>query len=237
MMLYRHSVLAVSAFFALTLGASWRYFSEPLRQPNPYVHAHAAALTLWLTLLLVQAYTSQSGRMHLHRWLGGLSYGVVPLVVLTTVALMQNSLHGKVVVDSRLRVVAFNVSTLTAFVALYGAALYHRTDHARHQRYMLATMLPLSVAVAGRLLTGIPQLVTLSTVVFGSFVALGQAGLLLADTVALGMAGWDWRTTGRPGPFAVAFVSLLGIHLSPVVLPSLPVWRPFVQWLAGSAAV
>jgi hypothetical protein len=229
MMLYRHSVFVVSAFIALTVGTSWRYFSEPLRQPSPYVHAHAGALTLWLMLLLVQACTSQCRRLDLHRWLGRVSYGVVALVVVTTAALIQHSLHGKVIVDPGLKVVAFNASTLLAFVVLYGAALYHRTDHARHQRYMLATMLPLSVAVSGRLLTAIPSLVNLATLVFGSFVALGQAGLLLADAVALALAGSDWRRTEKPGPFVVAFASLVGIHLSPVVLPTLPVWYAFVQ--------
>lgn len=237
MTLYRHSVFVVSGFVAITVGASWRYFSEPLRHSNPYVHAHAGTLMIWLMLLVVQAYSSQVRGLSLHRWLGRVSYAVVVLVVVTTAALIQDSLDGKVVVDPSLKVVAFNLTTLAAFVVLYGAAVYHRSDHARHQRYMLATMLPLSVAVVGRLLTAIPPLVNLSTVLFGSFVALGQAGLLLADAVAVALAGWDWRTTGRPGPFAVAFASLVGIHLSPIILPTLAVWYAFVQWLAGEAPV
>ena len=137
--------------------------------------------------------------------------------------LMHERMRNVVIADQHLKVFAFNLATLAAFLLFYGLAMYHRRDHRVHARYMLCTSLPFFTAFGPRLLEGSPSLVNLSVALFHSFVALSQAALIPADIAVATMSVVDWRARRRP-VFPIALACLFAIHASPA-LHVIPAWR------------
>jgi hypothetical protein len=233
-LLERRSVLFCGATVLLVVWAFWpSYFSRPLDQPDPLVHVHALSQTLWCLLLAVQTYAVRQERVALHMKVGWISPVLVSVIAMTTLMLMHQRMQGSVIADQQLKVFAFNLATLGVFLLLYGLAMYHRHDRLLHARYMLCTALPFFTAFVPRLLEGSPLLVNLSVAMFGSFVALSQAGLIPADIALVVMSALDWRARRRPAVFPSALACLFSIHVSPLVLHSLPAWRTATEAFVG----
>lgn len=232
-LLYRQSVLFCGSLCLLVLWAFWpRYFSRPPGTINLHIHAHAAPLTLWCGLLLVQSYAIRTRQYWIHKRLSYVSYALVPIIIVTTVDLFHNGMRGLEVMNHHVVNMAFNLSTLAVFGVLYGLAMYYRSDPPRHARYMLCTALPLFTAFVPRLIISSRVLVDLAVKAFGP-AAISQASLLPAEAIALGMSIWDWRSHRRLNVFPVAFGLLLAIHLATVTLYRVPVWQSFVVWFAA----
>jgi hypothetical protein len=231
--LYRHSVLFCGVFCALVVWAFWpRYFSRPLNVTDLHIHAHVVPLALWCGLLVVQAYAIRTRQYWIHKRLGPVSYILMAAISITTLGLFHRGMRGLQIMEHHAVNLAFNLSTLAAFVLLYGLAMSYRRDPATHLRYMLCTTLPLCTAITPRLITDSRMLVDVAMRTFGP-AAIGQASLIPADALALGMAIWDWRANRRLNVFPVAFGLLLTIHLATVTLYRVPLWQSFVTWFAG----
>ena len=85
-LLFRSSAWLFGLFSAAMVVAFWpSYFSRLADQPTSHAHWHGIAMTLWLALLVSQAWLIRSGNRATHRRMGTLSYVLVPLIVLTTV--------------------------------------------------------------------------------------------------------------------------------------------------------
>lgn len=237
-LLERRSVLFCWAIVLLVVWAFWpSYFSRPFDQPDVLVHVHALSQTLWCLLLASQAYAVRHQHVAFHRKVGWVSPLLVSVIAITTLMLMHQRMQGLVIADQHLRVFAFNLATLVSFLLLYSLAMYHRHNHRVHAGYMLCTAFPFFTAFVPRLLEGSPPLVNLSVAVFGSFVALSQAGLIPADIAVIVMSALDWRANRRPGVFPIALACLFSIHVSPLVLDTLPAWRTATEAFVGLPSV
>jgi hypothetical protein len=150
---------------------------------------------------------------------------LVSVIAVTTLMLMHQRMENVVIADHHLKAFAFNLATLDSFILSYGLAIYYRRHRRVHAAYMLCTAFPLSTAFVPRLLEGSPPLADMSVAMFGSFVALSQAGLIPADIALLMMSALDWRAKRRPAVFPIALACLFSIHVSPVALHTLPAWR------------
>ena len=233
-LLYRQSALIFGTILLLVLWAFWPSYFSRLSQPDLYIHAHALSLTLWCLLLVVQAYAIRAKRHWIHRQVGIISPLLMLIVLIATLALMQQRMQGLTIMDWNLQALAFNMTTLTTFVLLYALAMYHRHDPDLHARYMICTALPLFTAFAPRLITSAPPLVDVSMRIFGRFAALSQAGLIPADAAAIALSVWDWRSRRRLNVFPIALGLLLTIHASVVTLYRIPLWKSAVEWFVNA---
>ena len=232
--LYRQSVFFCGWICLSIAWAFWpRYFSRPFSQPNLYVHAHVLPLTLWCFLLFIQAYAIRTGQYWIHRRLAYASYALMPIIVLTTLGLLHRGVQGLQLMEHHWVYFAFHLSTLTAFTALYGLALYHRHDPPTHTRYMLCTALPLFTVFVPRLFEISRPMENLAMMAFGP-AAIGQAALIPANALAIAMSVWDWRASRRLNVFPVALGMLLTIHVATTTFYRVPVWRTFVGWFVES---
>jgi uncharacterized membrane protein YozB (DUF420 family) len=233
-LLDRWSVLFCSSIVLFVLLAFWpSYFSRPFDQPDALVHIHALSQTGWCLLLTAQVYAIHRRSATLHKKIGAIAPVLVAVIGLSTVMLMHQGMQGLAIADHHLKVFAFNLTTLVAFLLLYGLAMYHRYDRRLHAGYMLSTAFVFFTAFVPRLLEDSPSLVGLSTATFGSFVALSQAGLIPADIAVAAMSVLDWRARQRPAIFPVVLACLLAIHVSPVALHALPMWRTVTEAFVG----
>ena len=79
-----------SAIFAILLiaGIQWGFYKNYTSEfPNfidktTTIHVHGALLMTWMLLLIVQPLLIKTGRIHLHRTIGKVSYVLGPLIIL-----------------------------------------------------------------------------------------------------------------------------------------------------------
>jgi hypothetical protein len=226
--LYRFGLQFFAVFCAGMLLAFWpSYFSRLGSQPSFHTHAHGLTMTLWVALLVGQAWLIRSGNRPLHRQVGSLSYVLVPALVMAALVFMHYRL-GEVAAldDGALYFMALVVNALVSFLVLYGLAMWNRRQPALHARFMIATLFPLFTPVTDRLIGRyVPAIVPLVPRIGGSPV-VPTAGFLLADAMLVALSIWDWRANRRlVFPLALGVVVLY--HASVLTFYQFGFWRAF----------
>ena len=110
------------------------------------VHFHLATIIAWLGMLVTQGWLAATGRIDLHRRIGRLSYGLVPLLVVgwvlvTRFGQLRNPnppLIGATILDG------------AVFLTFYVLAIRRRKTPALHGRYMLLTAVAFIDPALGR---------------------------------------------------------------------------------------
>jgi uncharacterized membrane protein YozB (DUF420 family) len=229
--LYRFGLQFFAVFSVAMLLAFWpSYFSRLGSQPSVHTHAHGLTMTLWVALLVGQAWLIRSGNRALHRQVGLLSYMLVPALVLAALGFMHYRL-GEVagLDDGALYFMALVVNALVSFLVLYGLAMWNRKQPALHARFMIATLFPLFTPVTDRLIGRyVPDIVPLVPRIGGSPV-VPTAGFLLADVMLMALSTWDWRVNKRR-VFPVALGVLVLYHVSVLTFYQFGFWRVFGEW-------
>ncbi len=88
--LFQRSYIYFIIFFLFMIWGFWRtYFVKIHDQENYRMHAHGVTLILWTLMLIVQPYLIRTKRRPLHRAIGKFSYLLVPLMVFTTLSLLN----------------------------------------------------------------------------------------------------------------------------------------------------
>lgn len=123
-------------------------FHAPL--PNPLIHVHGAAFTLWLLVLVMQTSLVAAGRVDLHRQLGVAGFALACLMVLLGVAAATDLLRrdSNVSVFHAQSFYAGTMGDMVIFAALTYFAFRLRRDPASHKRLILiATLTFMEAAV------------------------------------------------------------------------------------------
>jgi hypothetical protein len=112
----------------------------------------------WLVLLVVQPLAIRRGAFNLHRILGRISYVLLPLIVVSAVAMLHKEYHEHLASGMGLgaaRAAEFlSVSQLVLLGIFYCSAIVHikRREVAAHMRYMICIALVLLPAGLARTL-------------------------------------------------------------------------------------
>jgi len=233
---YRYSGTFFVAFLVLAIFAFWpNYLSRPLARLEPLVQLHGISMFLWVVMLITQARLIRTKRRPRHRSLGVLSYVLAPVLVVSTILFihetLSRSLAGVAVIPPRsLLNLALMLNATVLFGVIYGLAMYYRRNSLRHARYMVCTLFPLFTPVTDRLIafhfSGLRAL--MPTVDGGPVVPF--AGFMLADVMVIALAIWDWRRNRRLDVFPVVLGLLVVYHVSVMTLHLLPAWNTFGVW-------
>lgn len=150
----RHSLFWFATLGVLAAVAFWPSYLVRLTDVGLPVHVHAVAMTAWIVLLVAQAWLMRSGRRAAHRVLGRVSYVLVPLTVLATLALARHMLrHSKTpLTQETLYFLYVQLSLIAVFAFAWAQAIRHRATPQLHAAYMIGTALALVDPIAARLL-------------------------------------------------------------------------------------
>jgi len=235
------SATRVSFFGWLALAAialSTLAFAPALVDPSqrrgpitPMVAAHAALMSVWLVLFLVQTLLASNGAIRLHRRLGVASACVAAAAVVTgfvaTVAMVRRGYDlsgdlGRPPNTSALDATIFQFLNLVIFSILVGSALAMRRRPQAHKRLMAFAVIETLMAAPLGHLVGHFGLPVLTFAIWG-------IGILVAFVV------YDIRTAKRLHPATL----ILGIGLivianlaAAIVGPSAG-WHRVLVWLSG----
>jgi hypothetical protein len=199
------------ALFVLA-GFYYPYFSlVPHFAPNitALVHIHAAALMLWVVLLVLQPLLIGFRKRQIHKGIGLFTYLLVPLIVLTSIGVMhkqfgENTLKN-VGVSENLRSLFVSFGELVLFSAFYALAVLHRRSIAPHMRYMILTGLVLITPSLGRVLG-----YWFDVAEYPAFLVT----FVLVDAILIALVAIDWRRLDCRRPYLVGLVLSLLFHLT-----------------------
>jgi hypothetical protein len=232
--LYHFGVRLFAAFTLAMFVAFWpSYFSRLGDQPSIHHHAHGIAMSLWLALLITQASLMRAGNRALHRRLGLVSYALVPIIVIVTIRFVHYTVReAPNLGDYGLFFVALVVMTLVTFVALFALAMLYRKQPAVHARFMLSTLFPLFPPVTDRLIARFMPAVIDWVPRIGGGEILQVAGFVIADTILVGLAVWDW-SANRRRVFPVALAIVVAGQAAILNFHRFGFWQAFGSWFVS----
>jgi len=196
---------------------------QPISSSIPViVHLHAIAFSAWILLLLAQVSLVMTGRVAVHRRLGGLAAGLIPIMVVTGLLTAGRGARdgwnpGGPFPDG-LGFMIVGVADIAVFTGLAVAGLAWRRRPDVHKRLMLLATL------GGLMWPAITRLPILS----GRFVPM----FALQSTLVLAPAIRDlWR--GAPTRWVSLLLGLGILATFPlrVVVGTGETWRAFATWL------
>jgi hypothetical protein len=194
------------------------------------VHVHAAAFLAWLTLLTAQVLLVRSGRVDLHRRLGAVGAGLIPVMVLLALATswIMDRLHlGTHEADPAF--LSIQLVDVVLFPSLAGAALLLRSDASAHKRLILLATFQIADAGFARAMGFLfPSLST--TEFWPNFIA----SYIGTDLMVLALGAYDLVTRRRLHPAYVAGASwLLLVEIIGNWAYVTPAWKPVSLHLLG----
>ena len=171
------------------------------------LHVHAVTVLVWFTILIVQPLLIRGKKLELHRLIGKVSYGVMPLVVLSIVwvmrlAFIRNTPIAPGAPDIRL----VGIADLTFFIPFYLLAIYYRHKTNYHARYMAMTVLPFINPSLGR---------------------LGFPGPVIALLILVGLLIYERFNNKIYRPYLIGLLAYLAIYLFFLVGINADQWKAF----------
>lgn len=210
-----------------TLIGFWpSFFSRPSGNTLPHT-LHGTISTLWLLLLVAQAGLVRARRMPLHRTLGKLSYGLMPLMLLSGAWVLHLMLAGQTKLPPPVALMLgfVDFGTLIFLLFAYALAITYRRDVQVHARWMVTTMLVVLPPALTRL-----AFVVSSEAPFP--LAIGFAFITPALVAAV-LAVQDWRGGRLRASYPAALIYLLGTYLSLGAVGDWPLWQNVASFIAG----
>ena len=215
-------VTLVGFFKTFILPSARGTFSAPA-----IIYVHGGILFLWTSILVTQSMLIRKRKLNLHRLLGFVSLGLVPCVVISTMAagvyVMKRDLAlggGQVAISSLIG----TFTTPLVFAILVAAAIVYRRRPEFHKRLMLLAMIAIIWPAFFRFRHYFPS-VAYPEVVFG--LILPQCMILLAML-------WEKLTIGRVHVvYLTAGLALIAENVTEVSLFDSRGWRVLGNWLAS----
>lgn len=210
----------------LALISFWPSYLSQLGAQSAYTHLHALLATVWLLMLIAQPILIRRRRRDYHRALGHVSYGLVPLILVSMILLAHSRIAGITgnAFAPRTYILYLQVSLITVFGLCYALAVVTRRDMPLHARFMICTGFTLIDPVVIRLMFWIHDSPSWNYQWF----TFGLTDLVILTLI------WFERDArkGRwvfPGMLVVFVASQLPALLQ---LTNAPAWQAFAQWFA-----
>lgn len=222
-LIYRQSIfffafIAISAVFGF-----WPGYLSKISGKDLLVHIHGALLSLWLAMLITQAYLIRTNRRAIHKQLGKLSYVLAPLILLSIATIRHHAMarSDDPFGESQMALVFFNaIGQPVTFALTYGLAIFNRRDPATHARFMLCTLIPAAGPIFNRVMT--------------FYVSDGIVWAPFTRTVVvvslIGLSLWDWKANRRLNVFPIVLGVVLGLIVANSLLAGSELKMSFARW-------
>ena len=210
-------------FIALVLIGFWpTYFSkffDGSADFTHYFHFHAITATLWVLFLILQPMLIRSKKYRMHKLVGKLSYGLVPILFISVILLAHHRTDPDAE-DLALRVwIPFK--DLFIFTFGYGVAIIYRKTLRIHARGMIVAWMALIEPTMVRLVVnviGIPQ-------PLGYYLGIAPDYIILVILILL-----ERKEIKSRWVFPSALGLFLFIHIVRIFKITFPLWDDFAHW-------
>jgi len=201
----------------------WFPEAEVRAAPEIFFYIHGIVFTAWMVLLIVQTSLVRTGRLALHRTLGGFGCGLAAFMVVIGVAGLLIAAHrrgGFIGVPlPPLQFLALPIWDPLLFGVFVGLGYAWRRDPASHKRLMILATVNLLEAAIIR----IPF----------DFIADGAPLMArwLSDVFIFALVAWDLASRGRLHPVTLwgGLVIIASQPLRILIMDTQP-WLAFAHW-------
>lgn len=216
------------ALFLLAVAGFWpSYFSkffDGTGDFNFYFHFHAVMAVVWIAFLITQPILIRRKNFQLHRFVGKISYLIVPLFFISIILLAHNRIN---VIDENLGASLWiTFKDILIFSFGYGIAIYYRKQVPLHARGMI---------VAGIVLIE-PALIRLILNLFfsGEFAPVGYLiSIVLLYSLFIGLFIAERKHKIGRWVFPVAMGLYVFVHSVLIFQIKIGPWQAFAEWFAG----
>lgn len=222
-------------------GFYFTYFTQLSAPIKAIIHIHFLLMSLWIMMLIAQPFLIKYKRLSTHRFLGKVSYLLVPLVILTAWLVTRNEYYRNIVnlqneVSTGLQNLSqFEILKAAAvypsglisifwFVIFYGLAIKYRKQTFKHARYILATALILLYPTIDRIIginLGISRMVA---GIQSSFITFLIINLILSVLLF-----FDYRNNKEIKTLSTCLIIFVIGQLCFYILPNFNLWAEFVR--------
>jgi hypothetical protein len=186
---------------------------------------HGAIATLWLLMLISQAWLVRARRLPLHRLMGRLSVVLALLFVVSGLMIVHDMLSNDSGFSKAFgpRLAFIDLSSILYFAFAYGMAIHYRRDMGLHARFMASTALPLLPPALARVLGShiLPD--------GSSFDMALHLAFACAELVVLALLLDDRRRGKLRAPYLILLAVLLVQHASYNLSLEVKPWRDAVM--------
>lgn len=225
-LVYLFGVIALITF----IGFYKKYFSlaPDFSGLKDIHHFHAIVLTSWLLLLIVQPILIARKKFALHKFLGKLSYLLVPIAFVSMLLAYHNQyLRFLGEGQSEKFVLSFVFSPATdaiPFVIIYLLAILNKSETPRHMRYMISTGIIIGGPGLGRIfMTWLNMNLFMALQLLFLITLITFISLIIYDRVK--------KKSFRINPYTIAFIIWLVPNILIMFFPGTNVWQNFAKWL------
>ena len=195
------SYLFVAVLLMAFVGFSKTYFGlfPSFQGVTSLIHFHVLMALLWLAMLIIQPILIRQKKLNTHRLLGKISYGLVPLIILSMVLLMRTSL-------TKPNAILIGISDMIFFVVFYLLAIIYKHKLSYHIRFMVMTVLPFINPSLGRLML---------------------PGPILGLIIIAGLLIYERFHAKIYKPYVIALVSYLAVYIIFIFIVDIRMWNAF----------
>ena len=171
---------------------------------NALVHVHASALLIWVGLLIIQPFLIRYSRFKIHRILGKFSYFLVPIIIVTSVGVINKQYHEgieqKMTSIESLKSLYIPFIEIVLFAIFYLLAIRNKRKVAFHMRYMICTSVILIIPSLTRV-----AVLWFNINQFSSYLI----SFIFCDLVLLALIIFDKKNKLNYKPYVLAFLLFL----------------------------
>ena len=217
-----------AALFVLALIAYWNSYLSQILSASNYTHFHASLAALWILMLVAQPMLIRAKRLAWHRALGGFSYFLAPLIVISIVLLAHSRIKGLTGEAYAIQtyILYLQVSLTLLFGLSYSLAIAKRNKVALHARFMVCTAFTLIDPIVIRLMFWMGSRTpswNYQWVTFG-----------LTDLVIVALIYLERRSTSGRKVFPVMLAVFVLAQIPALFgLTNTALWQAFASWFAA----
>lgn len=214
--------LFVIILIIVILGFYRTYFGlfPDFEDVSAIIHFHAITLSIWSLLIIFQPILIHYKKIKVHRLLGKLSYGLVPLIIYSTLALARSKFfekQGDITPEDNLANLFLPFSHVLLFTIFYVLAIVNKRKSFIHMRYMIATSFVALAPAISRInfnWTGI-QFRTLTF------------SYIFIDLLLLGLIIYDILNRKTYKAYFIALTLFIIVHFSTFYFVKTELWQSF----------
>jgi hypothetical protein len=210
---------------ATCVAGFWQsFFANPLENHLPHL-VHGIFATLWLVLLVAQAWLANARKLAIHRTSGKLAYVLAPALFISgwVVLFIMLAQSDHFPPGIRPKLALYDLVSLGLFGWLFVMAIWRRHDVQQHARYMSATALVL-------LPPAIPRLIFNHWPGAMSFDASLHVATVIPEFALVLLIINDVRLRQRQLAFPITLIGFLALHIGLGVIPGTVLWQTVTAW-------
>jgi hypothetical protein len=214
--------LFVLILITVPFGFRKYFYSFFLNSRDVFIHFHAILMIVWCVILIAQPLLIRKNNFKTHRFIGKLSFVLVPLIILSMFLMIRLSYFNGLkylTQKQNLENLLLPFSQLFIFTLYYTLAMINKNNTAIHVRFIIISSLTLFGPTIGRF----------DFTNFGLNIDMVNISLLAMETIIFFLMIIDFYKIKKINIYPIAFLIFSFSHYAVFYLGNTTFWQSFAK--------